>query len=361
MHMRKSFIIALHAGYWILYLLLITLLILFLQAGGMRQEGPNMEKIVSFLKLMSTFTVIPGIVGFYVFYLILFEKFLSKKKFSALFFAGLFTILVAGLVGFTGLNMFTKWQIVKLNGLKEISFIIGFMSALALIHGIIALVMKGFITWYGDIKIKEALKQKNFETELALVKMQLSPHFLFNTINNIDVLIEKDAKAASAYLNKLSDLMRFMLYETKSENLPLQQELSYIDKYIDLQKIRSANVNFVKYAVEGDPGNWVIAPMLFMPFIENAFKHSGNRRADNGIVIRISVSADKIDFYCENCFSNIAEKRNEPGGLGNDLLQKRLELLYPGRHLLQTETANNLYKVQLIIYRNENKLYSSRG
>ena len=359
--MKKTFIITLHAGYWILYLLLITLLILFLQAGGIRQESLHMEKVLSFLKLMSTFTVIPGIVSFYVFYFLLFERFLSKKKMSALFFAGLLTILVAGLVGFTGLNMFTKWEILKLNGLKEISYMIGFMSALALIHGIIALVMKGFITWYGDIKIKETLKQKNFETELALVKMQLSPHFLFNTINNIDVLIEKDAKAASAYLNKLSDMMRFMLYETKAENLPLQQELSYIDKYIGLQKIRSANVNFVKYTVDGDPGGWMIAPMLFIPFIENAFKHSANKKADNGIVIKITANPEKIDFFCENSFSNIAEKGNEPGGLGNDLIQKRLELLYPGKHRLQTETGNNLYKVQLSIYRNENKLYSSGG
>ena len=360
MYMRKTFIITLHAGYWILYLLLITLLILFLQAGGMKQEGPNMEKMMGFLKLMVTFSVIPGVVAFYVFYLILFERFLSKKKLSALVLASLITVLVAGLAGFTGLNMITKWQVLKLNGLKEISYLIGFMSALALIHGIIALVMKGFITWFGDIKIKEALKQKNFETELALVKMQLSPHFLFNTINNIDVLIEKDAKAASAYLNKLSDMMRFMLYETKSEELPLHQELSYIEKYISLQQIRSANVNFVKYAVDGELGNWRVAPMLFMPFIENAFKHSANKRADNDIVIRVAATPDKIEFYCENSFSHMAEKGNEPGGLGNDLIQKRLELLYPGRHWLQTETAGNLYKVQLSIYRNENQLYNSR-
>ena len=145
MYMRKTFIITLHAGYWILYLLLITLLILFLQAGGMKQEGPNMEKMMGFLKLMVTFTVIPGVVAFYVFYLMLFDRFLSKKKLSALVLTGLITVLVAGLAGFTGLNMITKWQVLKLNGLKEISYLIGFMSALALIHGIIALVMKGFI------------------------------------------------------------------------------------------------------------------------------------------------------------------------------------------------------------------------
>ncbi len=359
--MRKTVIIALHAGYWILYLLLITLLILFLQAGGMRQEGPNMEKVMGFLKLMSTFTVIPGVVAFYVFYGLLFDRYLSRKKFTALFFTGLLTILFAGMTGFTGINLFTHWQVLKFNGLKEISFMVGFMSLLSLIHGIIALVMKGFITWYGDIKIKEALKQKNFETELALVKMQLNPHFLFNTINNIDVLIEKDAKSASAYLNKLSDMMRFMLYETKSDDLPLQQELSYIDKYISLQKIRSANVNFVKYTVDGEPGDWRIAPMLFMPFIENAFKHSANKKTDNSIVIRIALTAEKIEFFCENSFSHITDKGNEPGGLGNDLIQKRLELLYPARHRLLTEKEDNLYKVQLSIYRNENKLYSSRG
>ena len=94
-----------------------------------------------------------------------------------------------------------------------------FIAFIAFIAGVIALVIRGFITWVDEIKLKDELKQKNHETELALVKSQLDPHFLFNTLNNIDVLILKDQKVASEYLNKLSDIMRFMLFETKADGL----------------------------------------------------------------------------------------------------------------------------------------------
>jgi LytS/YehU family sensor histidine kinase len=225
-----------------------------------------------------------------------------------------------------------------------------FMSGLSLVHGIIALVMKGFINWYRDIKIKEELQQKNFATELALVKSQLSPHFLFNTINNIDVLIEKDATRASAYLNKLSDIIRFMLYETKGENIPLQKELAYIDKYIDLQKIRTANTNFIQYTAEGNTAAWSIAPMLFIPFIENAFKHSGNKKTDHAIVIRITAADKALHFHCENHTSENPMIGHKAGGLGNELIAKRLGLLYPGKHTLEMKKENNIFKVQLTIY-----------
>jgi LytS/YehU family sensor histidine kinase len=224
------------------------------------------------------------------------------------------------------------------------------MSILALIHGMIALVMKGFINWYGDIKIKKELQQKNFETELALVKSQLSPHFLFNTINNIDVLITKDPVQASAYLNKLSDIMRFMLYETKTELIPLQKELAYIDKYIDLQKIRTANPDFIQYSAAGIIGSWTIAPMLFVPFIENAFKHALNKKDSAGIIIRINTNEKAIHFYCENKFSENPLAGYEPGGLGNGLIKKRLALLYPGKHTLLTKKENNIFTVDLTIF-----------
>lgn len=344
--MKKSFIIALHTGYWILYLLLILLLMLFMQARGIKN---NMQGILKGVEIMSTFTIIPALIGFYVFYALLFDRYLSQKKIASLCLVGLLAVLMSGFAGFAGLNILTKGVILMNNGFNEISIIVCFMSILALIHGIIALVMKGFITWYGDIKVKEQLQQKNFETELALVKSQLSPHFLFNTINNIDVLIEKDATAASAYLNKLSDIMRFMLYETKPEKIPLQKELTYIEKYIDLQKIRSANHNFVQYTSEGNTDSWMIAPMLFIPFIENAFKHSGNKRSDASIIVRIKATEKTLEFFCENQAGENSMPDVDAGGLGNELIQKRLHLLYPGRHTLIAGKENNIYKVHLSI------------
>lgn len=343
-----------HAGYWILYLLLLFLFIMFMEAGGMSNLSHNKQYIFGFIKTITIITVFPGVTGFYIFYGILFKKYLSKKKILALCLSGISVCLIAGLASVILLNVTTGRSMFSLKAIQQYFAMILFMGILALIHGIIALVMKGFINWYGDIKLKEELQRRNFETELALVKSQLSPHFLFNSINNIDVLIKKDADKASGYLNKLSDIMRFMLYETKTEKIPLQHELTYISKYIDLQKIRTANTNFIKYAVDCGTGNRMIAPMLFIPFIENAFKHATDKKTDGAIAINIKADPKKIVFSCSNQYSeNPLAGQEVAGGLGNELLKKRLNLLYPGKHELTTEKQDNIYTVHLTIHTDE--------
>ena len=186
--------------------------------------------------------------------------------------------------------------------------------------------------------------------ELELIKSQINPHFLFNTINNIDVLIAKDAARASAYLNKLSDIMRFMLYETKTEKITLDKELTYIEKYIDLQKIRTSNMNYVNYYVVGDSSNLMIAPMLFIPFIENAFKHTENKKVENAINIKIIIEKEMIIFDCENYYTKETQVKPDQSGLGNELIQKRLTLLYPNKHTLEIINKNNTYKVKLVLF-----------
>jgi two-component system, LytTR family, sensor kinase len=334
--------------------LLLSLFVLFLEAGGIKTVSQGHEKMFGFIRLMSAMTLIPALAGFYSFYYFLFDRYLSAKKILALCVAGVVTILACGILGILALNIITKGKIVVNTDIKVVLFVLLFMSILSLVHGSIALVMRGFITWYGDIKIKKELQQKNFDTELALVKSQLNPHFLFNTINNIDVLIEKDAAKASVYLNKLSDIMRFMLYEAKPEKIPLQKEVTYIEKYIDLQKIRTANVSFIQYSIEGDYSKWTIAPMLFIPFIENAFKHSSNKKTGHGIIIKIIATDKALHFYCENHISENPMHTDDSGGVGNELIQRRLNLLYPGKHDLVVTNENNIFKVQLTISASEN-------
>jgi LytS/YehU family sensor histidine kinase len=324
--------------------------VMFMEAGGMSKLSKNHQHIFGFVKIMVFLTIVPGIIGFYSFYGFLFDKYLSKRKIMALCISAILVSILAGFMALIFLNLATRELLIDQKAIEQSLTMMTFMALLALIHGVIALVMKGFINWYGDIKLKEELQRGNFETELALVKSQLSPHFLFNSINSIDVLIKKDADKASAYLNKLSDIMRFMLYGTKTEKIPLQTELTYIEKYIDLQKIRTANTNFVNYTAEVEGGLWQIAPMLFIPFIENAFKHAVNKRTNNAIVIHIKATAGQLDFYCENHFSENGLENGEAGGLGNELLKKRLNLLYPQKHHLKTAKQDNIYKVDLTIY-----------
>lgn len=196
------------------------------------------------------------------------------------------------------------------------------LTFISIVNGTTALIVKGFIKWFNDIKFKLELTNQNYEMELALVKSQINPHFLFNTINNIDVLISKDATRASAYLNKLSDIMRFMLYETKPVKINLYKELTYIEKFIELQKIRTTNEHYINYSIKGDPANFMIPPMLLICFIENAFKHAENKKVENAINIHLDIEKEKLVFECENAYNENTKITLEQNGLGSDLIKK---------------------------------------
>ena len=343
--MKKSVVVAIHLGYWIGYFILLTLIysILRMTPGG----GHN--PALHFIKLAFAFAFVPGVLGFYSFYGFLFENYLINKKILTLCLWGIgLSYLYASIGGMITYILFGRNFLFDDSIAASIPMTL-IISVISIVNGTLGLGMKGFISWYKDIKLKDDLNKKNYEMELALVKNQINPHFLFNTINNIDVLITKDATQASLYLNSLSDIMRFMLYETKAEKIALKQELTYIEKYIDLQKIRTANTNYVNYKVEGDSASWMIAPMLFIPFIENAFKHAENKKLDNAINIVIFISQEKIIFECENKFNEDLRHRSNQNGLGNELIEKRLLLLYPGKHVLEVSMLNKIYKIMLTI------------
>jgi LytS/YehU family sensor histidine kinase len=288
------------------------------------------------------FAIIPALTGFYTFYFFIFEKYLARKKLLTAFGLALLSSGLAAIV--TEVILYSFYNIDR--SVNTIIFSGLSISFLALVNGALGLVMKGFITWYNDIQEKLELNKKNHDMELALIKAQINPHFLFNTINNIDTLIKKDASSASDYLNKLSDIMRFMLYESKSEKIPLAKEIAYIDKYIELQKIRTSNENFVTYDVTGDTTDIAIEPMLLIPFIENAFKHSGNKKIREAIRILLKVDKDKLGFECVNAYSD-SQIASLEGGLGNELIKRRLELLYPNKHTFEINNTGGYYSVRL--------------
>lgn len=344
--MKKWIVVLLHVGYWFLYLMLMALITAFI-FSALKQSIPHDEILRNALTFVSTFALLPGVIGFYLFYTVLFPLFLVKRKLWALLVSAILISMFCGVIGFAVLSCVYSHAVFNITSRTFLPVFIT-VTINGLLNGLMALVIKGFITWYADIKWKEALNQKNQEMEMALIKSQLDPHFLFNTINNIDILIEEDSAKASLFLNKLSDIMRFMLYETKTATIPLSKELAYIEKYIDLQKIRTANLNYIDYSVAGNPSNREIAPMLFIPFIENAFKHAGQKKAGNAITIKLMIKEKDIVFYCENSYAT-PNLPVENGGLGNEMILKRIALLYPDRYTLNIENKERLYKVTLII------------
>ncbi len=192
------------------------------------------------------------------------------------------------------------------------------------------------------------LQRNNAVMEKELLQARTSPHFLFNTINNIDALITREPERASLYLNKLSGILRFMLYESSADSVPLGVELNYIEEYVNLQRIRSVNQDFVRMHITGDTNRWMIAPMIFIPVIENAFKHVSTKLTNDAITLDFAVEGNKIIFHCINLFQPGKQSADE-GGLGLGLVTQRLELMYPGRYSMDTAVKGNSYHVYLKI------------
>lgn len=341
--MKKSFKILLHIGFWLGYLFLMAI-VLF---AAFRGQDIDPVDSAYYLSFTAGVAIIPPVFSFYSHYYYLFLNYLRKRKIwlsiagsiflsSAATIAGLFFLRLGSAEAFTCVT-------------EGFRYAGTFTFGISTVFGLIGLVIKGFLTWYEELKMKEELIEKTHRMEMALVKSQLDPHFLFNTINNIDILISKNAKEASRYLNQLSDIMRFMLYETKADEIALSQELEYIEKYIQLQKIRTSNGNYVHYEVSGSCTAKKVAPMVFIPFIENAFKHSGNKKLDHAVDIAIQIEEEVIHFSCQNKYETRKTASNGYNGLGNELIKRRLKLLYPQKHSLDVAHQNGTYSVNLSI------------
>lgn len=331
-----------------MYFVLLSLF--FLLVNAQRSAYLTLPNYASWTILMLLTAVVPGVISFYAAYLYAFREFLQAKKFKLLLAAASLICLFGALSSMILVSVTITSAFWTVDGIFGALLVFFILSAIAFVNFTMGLIVRGFVTWYNDLQVKEELNKRNYEMELSLIKAQIDPHFLFNTINNIDVLIMSDNTKASVYLNKLSDIMRFMLYETKTTRIPLSKELAYITKYIDLQKIRTSRPSDLQLTVNEHVSGWTIEPMLFIPFIENAFKHYTS--GESGFVnVSISTLSNAIQFECSNSFDEGRTKSDTFNGLGSGLIKKRLNLLYQDKYELRISSANNVYHVRLTIFR----------
>jgi sensor histidine kinase YesM len=213
-----------------------------------------------------------------------------------------------------------------------------------------AVLIKMLIKWYDDRKIAEEKMIQDHKFELELLKAQLNPHFFFNTINNIYSLVYKKSDEAPAALMKMSDIMRYMLYESKAEKVPLEKELEYLDDYIELQRLRFTDPGYIDYSVSGNLDKHEIPPMLLLSFVENAFKHGKKRVNNPGIIVHIAATEKLLNFVVSNYV--IENQPQNPGhsGIGLKNIKRRLELLFPNCHDLTIIVKDGRYTVNLNIY-----------
>jgi LytS/YehU family sensor histidine kinase len=221
---------------------------------------------------------------------------------------------------------------------------------LTVIFTIYSVLVRLAIDWYGSQKLKAELITRNQASELALLRSQVNPHFLFNTLNNIYSLVYKKSDDAPEAVMKLSSIMRYMLYDATTDKVLLEKEIEYLKSFIELQKLRLRQQDFVEIAIHGNPNGRTIAPMLLIPFVENAFKHSSKNSPHPGIRINLFIEVEKIQFIVANHIRKSPETAVDPsGGIGMHNIQRRLDLLYPGKHSLLITEDQDIFTVKLVI------------
>jgi hypothetical protein len=199
-------------------------------------------------------------------------------------------------------------------------------------------------------KAQKEMEKERLNSELAFLKNQISPHFFFNTLNNIYSLISINADDSKKAVLKLSKLMRYLLYESEQGNTHLSNEIDFMNNYIDLMRLRmTEKINLsVSFPEKYDDIN--IPPLLFVPFIENAFKHGISNREKSFIEISMLAGGDSITFRCVNSLIKIKEESEAfHSGIGLENVSKRLSLLFPGRHDLKINKTDSLFEVLLYI------------
>jgi hypothetical protein len=200
-------------------------------------------------------------------------------------------------------------------------------------------------------EVKKELEKEKLNSELAFLKNQISPHFFFNTLNNIYSLIDINAGDSQKAVLKLSRMMRYLLYESETGNSPLSREIEFMNNYIDLMKLRMSDKVDLKVSFPENYENRGIPPLLFISLIENAFKHGISSRGNSYIEISMLTAKDSITFRCVNSMAKIKEENGigHPPGIGLENLSKRLNLLFPGKHDLKISRSENAFEVLLYI------------
>lgn len=225
-----------------------------------------------------------------------------------------------------------------------INLISNFMIFYLLFAGTSTFVL--FKRWAQDMKLSEELRTATLQMELKLLENQINPHFLFNILNNANIKIEKDPYIAIHIIEKLEEMLGYLMNEGTHEKVSLQQEISFLSDYLELEKTRRDQFRYT-VVKNGDRANISIAPLLFISFVENAVKHNQDSRLPSYVNVSFNIIENTLLFICVNSIPQHTVRKKEVGGIGLTNIKRRLELLYNGNHSLEQKITDLTYTVKL--------------
>ncbi len=288
---------------------------------------------------------VPLILAVYINLMVLIPRYLARQKY----------LLYSGCVAFTifagaefYIYLFEKWIDFIFPGFYFIAYY-GFWDIT--LYLIVFLLLSSLIKLARAWFIVKNLEQQNTENQLKALRSQLNPHFLFNSLNNIYSLARKKDDAAPDVILQLSDILRYVIYDTDRETTTLAQEVEFIQKYVALQQLRLQHKEAVKLVIEGQIGEQKIAPLLFIPFIENSFKHGQTAQSeDNFIDINLVGRNESVYFRIRNRIGkNDLREKKQYNGIGIHNVRKRLNLLYKDQYHLEINRNKSIFEVKLEI------------
>ena len=266
---------------------------------------------------------------------------INRKKWNLIVVFAIVTALIPILITVFELITTEKDSVIFLEGYPTS------ISVLVLLYYILLIIL-GLFWFIKQIISFFRLKNENAKTELLHLKSQVNPHFFFNMLNNLYGLVDKDSKKAQELILKLSDMMRYSIYDGQKDTVFLSEEISYLQNYIELHQMRYHKTIDIVFNHDIKDDDYEIMPLLFIILLENAFKHGVENLRENAYVyINMKVENNQVHFDIENNFD--ATLDNEQEGIGLNNLKRRLELGYPKNHTLSFSKTGAIYKAQMNI------------
>lgn len=335
---RWAKIFASNFGWKDLLVYVITFLLNFVT-----NQASYIDKPLSKIFLISLASTLDTLIPIYFNHLVLVRRYFDKGKFNRYILA--LTVFWLFITSLTLLIPGEKKVLGRPITNEQMLIFAAMGNMMSLLVGLTILLARRSI-----IQTQKKLKNQLLfqEMEMKLLKAQLNPHFLFNSLNNIYALSLDSLPETSDMILKLSELMRYQLQSSKKEMVPLEDELNFIRNYIELEKIRLTDRADVQLHIEGEGIQAKIAPMILIPYIENSFKHGIDTLQDSFIHIYLKIDEERLDFSVENSIPAKKLKRISTE-TGMDNTRRRLDLLYKNRYLLKAEAEGNTFKVNLVL------------
>lgn len=340
--MKKTILYSLHGFVWFCDLSVIFLVSL---AANAWTNG----NILTGLGIV-TGTFLWSIALFYLGYSLIVPKFYMKQKYLAFIVLLLGVCLLFPLLphldSLKSAILGNGWKGYSLSGYVQVVF----LSLLICSFGVL---LRIFIEWFNTQQKEKELDNEKLRSKLMVLVNQNNPHFIFNVLNNIDSLINTKPARASETISKLSGLLRYIYTSSEKERTSLLSEIEYIENYIELQKLRLDTGFHVEFDKQLKSEKTTVVPMLFLPFVENAFKH-GLIDSTHPLNIRIESDIRQLKFECRNYYNKTVQSDNADSRFGISNIIKRLDLMYPTRYKLNIDNNDEVYTVSLTLQTDEN-------